>query len=80
MDVSLGLMHDGFDTMELYVNGRTIARRTGLLANVPPVGPLGVSIGNEPDRDDPLVGDIDEVKVWRLNPRFMDEEFFSPAI
>ncbi len=78
--MTLGFIHDGLDTMELYVNGRTVARRTGLLAGVPPVGPLGVSIGNEPDRNEPLTGEIDEIKVWRLNPHIMDEQFFSRPV
>ena len=25
-------------------------------------------------------GDIDEVKVWRVNPHFMDEQFFSRPV
>jgi len=77
--LKLAFIHDGVDTMELYVDDQLIARRSGLLASVPPVGPLGISIGNEPDRDDScfLGGDLDELKIWRLDPSIMDREFIS---
>jgi hypothetical protein len=79
--VTLGFTHDGFDTMELYADGQLIARRTNLLGTVPSVGPLGVSIGNQPKGDGShWDGDIDEVKVWRLNPHLMDEKFFSRPV
>lgn len=76
---TIGFLHDGIDTMELHADGQLIARRTDLLASVPPVGPLGISIGSEPDRNDScfLGGDIDEVKIWRLDPSIMDHEFFG---
>jgi hypothetical protein len=80
--VTLGFLHDGIDTMELYADGQLIARRTDLLASVPPVGPIGISIGNEPDGGGRsfLGGDIDDVKIWRLNPHLMDLEFFSRPV
>jgi hypothetical protein len=79
--VTLGFIHNGFDTMELYADGQLIARRTNLLGAVPSVGPLGVCIGNEPEGNDThWDGDIDEVKVWRVNPHAMDEEFFSRPV
>ena len=79
--VTLGFTHNGFDTMELYADGQLIARRTNLLGTVPSVGPIGVCIGNEPEGNDThWDGDIDEVKVWRVNPHAMDEEFFSRPV
>ena len=73
--VTFGFVHNGLDTMELYADGRLVARRTGLLAGVPGVGPEGVFIGA--GTGFVLGGDIDEVKVWRLNPHIVDGEFFS---
>jgi hypothetical protein len=63
--------------MELYADGQLIARRTNLLGTVPSVGPLGVSIGNQPEGDaSHWDGDIDELKVWRLNPHLMMKNSF----
>jgi hypothetical protein len=79
--MTFGFLHDGLDRMELFIDGQLIARRTGLLAGVPGVGPLGVSIGNSPgNANHSLQGDIDEVKVWRLNPRIVDTAFFSRPV
>jgi hypothetical protein len=77
-----GFAHDGLDTMELYADGRVLARRRGLLVGVPAVGPTGVSIGNvaAPDMQHVLDGDIDEIKVWRLNPRATWRDFVQRPI
>jgi len=76
--VKVGFVHDGFDGMELFVDGARIARRSGLLATIPPIGPLGVSVGNAPDQDNQyLNGDIDELKIWRRDPYHMEREFFA---
>jgi hypothetical protein len=68
--------------MELYADGRVLARRRGLLAGVPGVGPTGVSIGNAvaPDMQHVLDGDIDEIKVWRLHPRATWHDFVQRPI
>lgn len=79
--ITVGFLHDGLNTMELYLNGKTIARRSGLLGGIPPVGPLGIGIGNEYDQDDQfLCGAIDDIKVWRLNPYEMITQFFSRPV
>jgi hypothetical protein len=77
---TLGFLHDGIDTMELYADGQLIARRTDLLANVARVGPLGISIGNDPGGNCFLGGEIDEVKIWRLDPSIMDRQFFERPV
>jgi len=74
---TFGLLHDGLDAMELSVDGEVIARRTGLQAGIPGVGPLGVTIGNWPGNALVLEGDIDEVKVWRPDPQAMRRLFLS---
>jgi Concanavalin A-like lectin/glucanases superfamily len=73
-----GFMHNGLDTMELFVNGQLIGRRTMLKAGVPAVGLNGVSIGNAPDNDNQFLdGDIDEIKVWRIDPEAVPRNFLS---
>lgn len=76
--VTLGFMHDGFGTMELYADGAVVARKSSVLAPVIAPGPSGLSIGNSGSTSgNPLNGQIDEVKIWRLNPRRFDEAFLS---
>jgi Concanavalin A-like lectin/glucanases superfamily len=79
--VTVGFIHDGFDTMELYLDGEMVARRTGLRAAIPSLGPLGLTIGNEPDKDDQyLNGEIDDLKIWRRDPFLMERQFFSRPV
>ncbi len=76
--ITIGFLHDGLDTMELFMDGERVARRTGLLAGIPGVGPLGVNVGNSPGSAGLcLEGDIDEVKVWRLDPQAMRRLFLA---
>jgi hypothetical protein len=44
------------------------------------VGPKGISIGNRLDGRRPWTGDIDEVKVWRLNPNRVRNQFLGRPI
>ena len=76
--VTLGFMHDGFGTMELYADGEVIARRNGVYGPVKAPGGAGLSIGNAL-RSGGLScnGEIDEVKIWRLNPRRIEDEFYK---
>jgi hypothetical protein len=77
--VSLVFLHDGF-SMRLFVNDQLVAVRSTVLSGVPGVGPSGVFIGNRPGHDAALNGDIDDVKVWRLNPHIVDTAFFARPI
>lgn len=79
--VTFGFVHNGLDAMELYADGQLVARRTGLLTGVPGVGAEGVFIGTGGTyATHVLDGDIDEIKVWRLDPHLMDEQFFSRPV
>ena len=66
--------HDGASQMRLYADGVPVTVARPILAAVPPVGPKGVSIGNGLGGGMPFGGDIDEVKVWRVDPNteFLD--------
>lgn len=76
--VTLGFMHDGFGTMELSADGQVVARRTGAYAPVNAPGGAGLSIGNALRTGGAFCnGEIDDVKIWRLNPRRFDDEFYS---
>jgi hypothetical protein len=80
--VKLVFVHDGLNAMRFYADGQLIAQRTNLLASVPPVGPLGLSIGNKVETPAKATLsffgiDIDEVKVWRLDPNFIDRNFLA---
>lgn len=64
--MTLGFLHDGVSTMELHYNGATIARITKPLWPVNPTN--SVTIGTASGR-------IDDVKVWRINPHRVGDEF-----
>jgi hypothetical protein len=74
--ITVGFAHDGFGTMELYANGRVVARRGGVYGPVNPPGPAGLVIGSAQSQDYFMNGEIDEVKIWRLNPRRFDDDFY----
>ena len=76
--VTLGFMHNGFGTMELSADGQVVARRNGVYAPVNAPGGAGLSIGNALHSGGlSFNGEIDDVKIWRLNPRRFDDEFYS---
>ncbi|BBX68638.1 LamG domain-containing protein [Mycolicibacterium psychrotolerans] len=71
--------HDGLTEMRLTIEGAEIVRHL-VLSGVPAVGPKGISIGNRLDGKRPWTGDIDEVKVWRLNPHRVRNQFLGRSI
>lgn len=77
--VRLRLVHDGIGTAQLFIDDRLVAQRRDVSIAVPPVRSKGVSIGNDVDRDEALShrDEIDEVKVWRLDPHEVGRKFLS---
>jgi hypothetical protein len=75
--VTLGFMHDGVRTLELYADGAVIARKIGSYAPVDAPGSSGLNIGNTRTLDSPLNGEIDTVRIWRFNPRKPMDDFAS---
>jgi hypothetical protein len=73
--VTLGFMHDGVRTLELYADGAVIARKTGTYAPIDAPGTSGLNIGNTRVLDSPLNGEIDTVRIWRFNPRKPLDDF-----
>ena len=75
---TFGFAHDGIDSVELTVDGDVVARRRGLAAGIRGVGAAGVHIGNAPgNAGHCLEGDVDEVRIWRLDPNAMKRAFLS---
>jgi hypothetical protein len=70
----LGFSHDGFGKMKLFIDGAVVAETT-VAGAVPAVQAGGVSIGNAVTGGTPLLGEIDEVSIWRAYPRGVDQEF-----
>ena len=73
--MTLGFLHDGCSTMELHFNGKTVARLSQPLW--PVNSTTNVSVGNYTSGSaaSGFGGRIDDVKVWRINPHRVDEEF-----
>ena len=72
---TLGFLHDGLATMELYADGRVIARRTEALWPIDSPGGNGIHIGNDRTANSVLQGQIDDVQIWRLNPHRVGRNF-----
>lgn len=69
--VKLGLHHDGFAKMRLFIDGELVGEAV-VEGGIPSVQGLGVSIGNHIDQDTlQFPGEIEEVRIWRLDPKAM---------
>jgi hypothetical protein len=76
--MTLGFLHDGVANMELYLDGATVARVRKPLWPINPAN--SVSIGNSFPPSVAMNGLIDDVKVWRINPHRVDEEFLGRPV
>jgi hypothetical protein len=75
--VKLGFYHDGFAKMRLFIDDELVGESV-ILGGVPPVQGLGVSIGNDIINDGfQFPGEIDEISIWRLDPKAMEREFLN---
>jgi hypothetical protein len=72
---TLGVDHNGYSTVRLSIDGKVVGE-ANVAAAVPPVLAGGVTIGNNAARTNPLLGVIDEVRVWRIDPTEMRQEFW----
>jgi Concanavalin A-like lectin/glucanases superfamily len=76
--MTLGFLHDGAGTMELYFDGTTVARVHTPLWPIDPVN--SVSIGNSHPPSAAIDGSVDDVKIWRINPQRVDAEFLGRPV
>jgi len=72
--VTLGFEHDGFAKMRVLIDGNLVGE-TIVDAGVPGVSAPGVSVGNRVAGGRPLLGDIEELRIWRLDPNEMKRQF-----
>jgi hypothetical protein len=73
--VTLGFVHDGISSALLFLDGAVVGARHDLQAGVPGVGPLGLDIGNASIGSTALRGAVDEIRIWRRDPRALWKEF-----
>ena len=76
--ITLGFAHDGLTTLSLSIDGAIVARGRPQRPLAATTG--GVVIGNTYSRNYPkypVVGSIDEVKIWRLTPGRVTARFFN---
>lgn len=77
--VRLRFVHDGISTVQLFIDDELVAQRRNVVVAIPPVGSKGVSIGSDVDGNQGLFhhDEIDEVRVWRLDPNEVGRKFLS---
>lgn len=73
---TLGLEHDGYARFQLRIDGVVVAE-TIVSDGVPSVQAGGVSVGNALGGNLPMHGDLEELRVWRYDPRGMKREFLG---
>jgi hypothetical protein len=77
--VKLGFHHDGFAKMRLFLDDELVGEAI-IEGSIPPVQSPGVSIGNGTNTNVgglQFPGDIDEVRIWRLDPKAIKREFLG---
>lgn len=71
--VTIGFLYDGVSTVQMTVGDTTYIRSIG------PLSPLGtvssLTIGNNSAANQHWAGRIDDMKVWRPNPNFVNNNF-----
>jgi hypothetical protein len=77
--VRLAFLHAGLGEMHLFVDG-VLAATSSVTRRVPGVGSAGVCIGNAIDMGSYLHGEINELKIWRLDPEAGWQDFASRPI
>lgn len=73
--MTVGFLHDGVANQQLFLDGILVAATSGPLR--PVQASAGVTIGNAPSGGLPIRGLLDDVKVWRANPRRVFDDFFD---
>jgi hypothetical protein len=74
---TLTFVHDGLSTVQIFANGQLVAQQAGPLNPVASLGSNGVFIGANSSGDFWLNGQLDDLKIWRLDPRRKDRQFLN---
>ncbi|WP_161600541.1 LamG-like jellyroll fold domain-containing protein [Mycolicibacterium hodleri] len=70
----VGFVYDGIATCVITSDGVPLRTSTDVpLHQVSPAA--NVTIGSESEADNPFDGQIDDVKIWRLDPHFINNQF-----
>jgi hypothetical protein len=72
----LTFVHNGLNQVQVLLDDRVVASEVARVP-VPSPGPQGVCIGNSLTQDKQLFGDIDDVSIWRIDPKSMNKAFFK---
>ena len=85
--MTVGFVHDGLSLCELYLDGTMIARKEAISLAMPAITSAGIFVGNSnPILSDsggnwegagPLLGSVDDIKIWRLDPQARRRQFFG---
>ena len=74
---TLTFVHNGLSMAQIFANGQLVAQRAGPLNPVASLGSNGVFIGANSSGDFWLNGQLDDLKIWRLDPRRKDRQFLN---
>jgi hypothetical protein len=75
--IDLMLVNDGLGTLQMLINGKPITYLKVPPVAVPGCGPLGITIGNDTNGTSPAYADIDEIKIWRVDPQAFTDNFLN---
>ncbi len=75
--IDLMLINDGLGSLQMLINKKPITFLKVPPVAVPGCGPGGITIGNDLNGTSPAYADIDEVKVWRIDPQAFTDNFLS---
>ena len=68
-------VHDGLTHMQFSVDGAAVTPPRAVLSGIPGVKPKGIRIGNGLAGNEAFEGDIDDIKIWRLDPNEARRQF-----
>jgi hypothetical protein len=78
--VRLLLVHDGLTQMEFFIDGVAVTWPRSVLCAVPGVRVNGIRIGNALAAQEPFNGDVDDIQIWRLDPKAVQRAFLNRPI
>ncbi|MDX1883227.1 LamG-like jellyroll fold domain-containing protein [Mycolicibacterium sp. 120270] len=74
---TLAFEYDGWNRLQLSVDGAVVKSATGTFGPLPGASPMPVDIGGFGSGWGPYQGRIDDIKIWRRNPRALSQDFLN---